>query len=234
MKINSGLISILILLCLSLPQMGKSQVSEEEKPAKPVKVLFGFDSYNSFIANKRASIFGLRFGIEIREKWRVGTGLYFLTSDLQKTVILPDTNGNPLQSRVKLNLVYFGYFGEYIFFRNQRWEFSAPIYLGLGVAGLSRVNNPTVVLPFTKRTFPVLVPAVTGQYKFFPWIGLGLGTGYRLILGRQPIINESLNSWVYAIKVKIFLGPLWRAVTKGEWLFPPKEHHHKEEFKEEG
>jgi hypothetical protein len=59
--------------------------------------------------------------------------------------------------------------------------------------------------------------SLVGHYKILKWIGIGSGLGFQLMLKDNPAIMENFNTPVYSIKIKIFLGDIYRSV------FPPKK-----------
>lgn len=54
---------------------------------------------------------------------------------------------------------------------------------------------------------------VSGDYKLFSWLGIGMGAGYRLMLIDNKAIDENFNSIIYVLKVKLFLSEIYKAVV---------------------
>ena len=64
-----------------------------------------------------------------------------------------------------------------------------------------------------KKVFVFLYePAMTVQYRFLRYLGVGGGLGYRLAFTNASL-DESLNAPVYIIGVKVFFGDLYRDVV---------------------
>ena len=109
-------------------------------------------------------------------------------------------------------------FIEYVFFRNKRWEFSIPLQIGIGNTHYEYHygdhkfrNNWSVIINYEA--------SISGHYKILKWFGVGAGIGYQLMLKDNPAIKENFNTPVYSIKLKIFLGDIYKSV------FPPKKNH---------
>jgi len=169
-----------------------------------IKFLFGFDARNSFIKGHQAKIFGIKPGIQLFNKVRMGLGLYFLNPPIVKEGEIKGLSGQPIEGKAELRFAYLSTWAEYIIIHKPRWEISTPVHIGLGsIEVLYKPYNQSII-PSQKRA------SVVGYYKFFKWIGLGAGVGYRQMLSGKTLIRESFNSPIYMIKVKIFLGYLYK------------------------
>lgn len=179
------------------------------------KLSFRFDNRYSFTATTPSKIIAFKLGAEFNEKFKVGGGYNILISKLIKPVYIE--SGGVIKDTVTstLKMGYMSYYAEYVFFKNKRWEFSIPIQLGFGnthyeyhYGGIKFKNNWSVIINYEA--------SVTGQYKIIKWLGIGAGLGYQLMLKDNPHINENFNTPIYVIKLKIFIGDIYKSV------FPPK------------
>lgn len=191
------------------------------------KFLFGFDSRISFVFNKNTKLSGIKIGIEGDGKHRAGFGFY----SLKNPVILKDKplvidsgsyfNGTdsvryPIVDTFNLrtHYSYLSVFVEPIWISNKKWELTSPFQLGLGEAKIDYRNNSGVVKDLVKFPFLVTEVSVVGHYKFFPWVGLGAGIGYRAMITSNQDVKDAFNAPIYIIKLKIFLGDLYRGIFK--------------------
>jgi hypothetical protein len=203
---------ILITICLFF-LTSKAQFVDsigEAIKSKP-KLSVRLDNRYSFTATTPSKIIGFKIGAEFSDKFRVGGGYNLLNSKLTRPVYI-DSSGFIIDTVVSsLKMSYMSYFIEYVFFRNKRWEFSLPIQIGIGnthyeyhYADAKFRNNWSVIVNYEA--------SISGQYKIIKWIGIGAGLGYQLMLKDNPAIKENFNTPIYSLKLKIFLGDIYRSV----------------------
>ena len=189
-------------------------ISEAIK-SKP-KLSVRFDNRFSFTATTPSKISGIKVGAEFKDKFRVGGGYNLLNSTLSKDVYM-DGDGQIIDTvKSYLKMSYMSYFIEYVFYRDKRWEFSIPLQIGIGnthyeyrYGGFKFRNNWSMIVNYEA--------SVSGHYRIVKWVGIGAGFGYQLMLKDNPAIEENFNTPIYVIKLKIFLGDIYRSV------FPSKK-----------
>lgn len=200
---------ILIFFCInsfsqeidSLPNIFKT---------KP-KFFFKFDNRYSFVSNSFTKVTGFKFGLDYDKKLRFGAGNHRLESPLSKMHYI-DSGGLLIDSvPAVLKMTYFAAFVEYVFYRNNKWEFSIPVQIGIGNSRYDYLYNETI---HQKQKSIVLVyeTNIEGHYKIIPYVGIGAGTGLRLMLVNNKQMEENFNSPIYILKIKVFLGEIYRAV----------------------
>ena len=158
-----------------------------------------FDNRNSFISSRNINMFGVRAGLVFDNRLMLGLGYSQLNKRIDRTVLV---NGNTVLAQ--FNLRYISFYGEYVFFRNERWEHSIPLVIGYGGAWYRT--------EFTRENLPrdngfIYEPAMTTTFKVFPWFGVGAGVGYRLVLMNQRNISENLTSPLYLFKINFYPDP---------------------------
>lgn len=175
------------------------------------KLSFRFDNRYSFTATTPSRIIAFKLGAEFAEKFRIGGGYNRLQSKITKPVYIESGGINVDTVTSTLKMGYLSYYAEYVFFKNKRWEFSIPIQLGFGnthfeynYGGHRFRNNWSVIINYEA--------SVTGQYKIVKWIGIGAGLGYQLMLKDNPHIDENFNTPIYVIKIKIFIGDIYKSI----------------------
>jgi uncharacterized oligopeptide transporter (OPT) family protein len=57
---------------------------------------------------------------------------------------------------------------------------------------------------------------ISAQYKIIRWVGVGAGLGYRLMLVNNPEIETKMNSPVFAIGIKLYLGEIVKSIQGNE------------------
>lgn len=171
----------------------------------------GFDDRNLFLAKPNTKIDGIKLGIELFHRYRFGYSFFFLGKTRPLDAIFREKD--TVQQQLKLT--YMGPFFEYVAYEDFRWEVSFPFNLGFGqgkidtntISKENKGRRITSNLIFTSA-------GMNAHYRVFHWLGLGAGIGYSHVFTKEPAIRKVLNSPYYAIRVKLFLGGLYRCVFK--------------------
>ena len=207
LKIFKGIFIVFcfsILVKVSEAQTDSSffQVIARSFSCKP-KIDVKIDARTSFISTRPARIFGIKAGLEFNKTVRVGLGYNWLISDINRdrTVLV---NGKWTRVNSKLILRYYSPYFEYSYYRSKRLELSVPVMMGFGYSKYTSANEFYNFIPDTDKKFVVFYePYSIGLYKPIPWVGLGFGVGYRIVLIGNQSIQENLNSPIYVLKLKI-------------------------------
>jgi hypothetical protein len=173
------------------------------------------DRYNSFIANEGADMSGLKAGLEFGKKYRFGIGLYNLRSDIiEYKLLTPEQAAEAPADSVKaqLNMGYVPLCFEYIFYDHNRWQFGVPIHLGFGGTYFTYFDKSGNTKKIKGQNVMLTDVVISGQYKVFRWVGIGAGIGFRKMLVDNPAIQRNFNSPLYNLRIKIFLGEIYRTV----------------------
>lgn len=199
----------LILLCCSSNLLGQ-QFEEELKEAlkEQPKFEFKLDSRNAFISNTGVRVFGFKLGLNFDDKLSFGLGYNQLWSNPSNELFW---DGAAFDAEV--NYYYFSPYVEYTFYRDEKWEFSIPVQFGLGESWyeLNRTHQQII----RSRNFVLSYePAITVQYSFLKYFGLGAGVGYRLMIVPNNSIDEQFTSPVYIFKFKIFFQDIYQDLIR--------------------
>lgn len=188
---------------LSAQFIDSIKASLKQKP----KFTFRFDNRNSFISTKSPVINGFKVGIEFAHTLRLGTGYHRLASDFYKPQIIKSNSSvvDTVKSLLKLN--YISNYVEYVFYKKNKWEFSFPLSIGIGNTHYEFLYNNTE-FQRDKKIVVICETGVSGDYKLFSWIGIGMGAGYRLMIIDNKAIDENFNSIIFILKIKLFLSEI--------------------------
>jgi hypothetical protein len=171
----------------------------------------GFDDRNLFLAKPNTKMDGVKLGVELYQRYRFGFTYFFLGKERPLDALFREKD--TVQQQLKLN--YWGPFFEYVLYEDFRWEVSIPLNLGYGKG---RVDTKKVSTSIKGRRMTSDLVFTSGglnaHYKVFHWLGFGVGIGYNHVFTKEPAIRKVLNSPYYAIRVKLFLGGLYRCVFK--------------------
>lgn len=209
---KSCLFAILCVFFTHLLAQTKSEYNKDtwKHPTfKKYKFIAGLDNRNSLIEKNSTSFFGLRAGVEINGRGRVGLGFYFTNKGVyaqnQQWSKYPDQLFN---SRTKF--YYFSVFGEYVALKKIRWEISFPSHLGFGWAKERYYQLPQTNFIGKDRHFISLVElSALVSFRTCRWFGLGAGLGYRFILNRNPLLRNSYNAPISMIRLKLYFNELY-------------------------
>jgi len=172
---------------------------------------FKIDTKNSFITKRRAEIVGLKLGVDYNKKFRIGVGVHSLKSAIFSNYYLMKESGEVDTASRQFKVEYIAAYAEYVFYKTRKWEFSIPVQIGIGNSRYQYVLDDNKI-EANKRLIIIYEPVMSGQYRFFPWLGVGADFGYRVMLKNNHAINEKLTSPVYGFKILIFYGELFKAV----------------------
>ena len=194
------------------------QPSTEDSTKKKLitsEYLFGFDSRNSFVVDKKdnyykASIFGLRLGIEFNKRIRTGFGFYMA----QPPVSINNYKNKGVDYRIKFK--YFSYFIDLVIVKKGRWEFSIPMVIGYGNASLLKREKNEDQFELKKAGFIGLGElALVGHFKIFRWLGLIGSIGYRNVVKSDEVLfKKGLDAPIWVASVEFFVWEIYDMIFK--------------------
>jgi hypothetical protein len=174
---------------------------------EPPRVSVALDARGSFISNENVRLLGIKAGLEHGGRVRYGIGYSFLITPVEHQ---EDVEGvGSVTTRLKLGYVtpYF----SYAFYQRGPWEVSIPVQMGIG-GGRLVYDDAEGDRHTLKKAFVFLYePAMTVQYRFLRYFGIGAGWGFRLAFTNAEL-DEGLNAPIYLFGLKVFMGDLWRDV----------------------
>lgn len=187
--------------------------------------LLSLVSFNSFLMNEKVKLKGLKFGAEIGERVRFGIGWYKLDNPIKLSPLINDFDTVNRQFQFEI----FNFFAEYIFYEDFRWELSLPFSIGKAVGKIDTfsVRNNNLHGQTNADSTGISTVGFDFEYRFIPWLGLGGGVGYRQAFAPKDI-REKLNAPYYVVKVKIFIGYLFKAIFMKKKLAEEREAYKRE------
>ena len=128
--------------------------------------------------------------------YEIGIGYSWISSDFQ-----PLYNGDTVNFKMNNVAVFI----EYNFYHTDK--IYADISVNLGISKLSYKKENQLLA----NTFALFYePAMTLEYRFLRFFGIGMGAGYRLVLFDHKQINEKLSSPIYIFRFKVYFGDIYR------------------------
>jgi hypothetical protein len=216
---------IFIVLLLITVSSVKAQFDEDKKPSfeerfkksfhtKP-KLDVKLDNRFSFIRDNDVKTIGLKVGLNFNRRYKVGLGINTMLLPAKK-VIVKETD----TISVQLEYTYFSPYIEYVYYSSKRWEFSLSTQLGFGGASHNYTDREGKKQKVNQTTMLSYEPAMLIDYKIIRWFGIGTGVGYRLIYYKSPGIKQKFSSPEYVLKLKVYLGEIYRTITGREMPIP--------------
>ncbi len=154
------------------------------------------DARNSFVTASYSKVKGVKIGLSYHKVFKLGIGYSWMKTDYYPERFDDSTN---------LRLGYGNAFLEYTFFQTKHWQFEIPIQIGLGRISY---NSPEGRI-LEKQWVPIWEPAMTFEYLFLRYFGVGVGAGYRLVIKPKNPIQEQFTSPIYIFKFKIYFGDIY-------------------------
>lgn len=193
----------LILMCLG----SLGQETAVKKLKKRVKVDLKFETRNSFTNTEYVFFWGVKAGLDLDRKIKFGLGYSWLQSRYFSHLFDPDdfpSTTEKAQPRFRIWSIY----GEYDFYKDGGWEFSAPVELGFGNSFYRNDQQKKI----GKGMNVLTMVGLNTNYMFSKWVGFGVGVGYRIILLENQKMSDQFTSPYYQIKLKLKLGDFVKKV----------------------
>lgn len=174
------------------------------------KVIASFDGRRSLIINQTVKIGGVRLGVQYKNNFRFGNGLYGFQEAIKIPRLLKNPNNKTTAAQEYIDYTYITWFFEPILYRFRRWEFSIPLCVGQGNAKTRLVDNQNILIRSKDKKGYLAEAAFYAENKIFWWIGIGSGIGYRRILTSDIIDDNKFNGPYYQLAIKLYLGQIAR------------------------
>lgn len=205
-RIMKTLVSIGFLFLMSLSMFAQDQTPNIQTEKKSRFRLIG-DNRRTFVERQSASIFGLRLGYRLNDKFESGIGVYssnlfgLLGNSVDK-VYIDNSSAIPEAFSSEIGFHYASIFGEYAFYKNQRFLFTVNTQLGVGWVDIDFVEPDEQKDDLME--FKILIEhSVKVEIKTFDWLVISPGVGYRYLLFGEDQLQEAFNAPIFIIGASI-------------------------------
>ncbi len=174
------------------------------------------DTRNSFIENSRAKIFGIKAGLNYNSRLYFGIGYNQLYPPADKfdEKIYFKTEKNITDSAVAaLKLFYISIHVEYVFYQTKHWQLSMPLQMGIGET-YYKYKYLDENKKIEENINFVYEPAISVEYKFLKYFGIGAEVGYRFMIANNRKLNEKFTSPIYAFSLFIYYSEIYKSLFK--------------------
>jgi hypothetical protein len=186
------------LMCGQVFSLGDSLEHHFQYTPKPT---FYWTSYNSFMTGRRIGIQSLKAGLIFNKRLTLGVGYHWMGRGVEE--YLPQ-----LGKMVPLKMRYASLFGEFVFYNKNNWIGTLPVQLGCGKSFLHWKKDGENV-KWKEGIVILYEPSISIEYKFSPWIAVGMGYGYRIMLKNNRAIDQNFYAPLYVFKARILFEELW-------------------------
>lgn len=169
------------------------------------RIVVKLDLRGSFISNHNVRIVGAKVGLEHARRFQYGVGYSFLFSPVRRWMLLPD--GHEVQLRLRLG--YVAPYVDYAFYQRGPWEVRLPVQLGIGTASQNYQDANGRRHTYRRTGLLIYEPAMTVQYRFMRYLGVGAGWGFRLVWQTREPLGEGLTAPIYTFGLRVFFGEMW-------------------------
>ncbi len=165
---------------------------------------------NSFITGRSVKVRSVKVGASFGENMIVGLGFNWL--DNKSFRLAPRNIDSQIAS--KLNFQFIAPYIEYTFYENRNWFLTVPVQLGIGWSSIIDYDNNGIGQKDNTGLIVTYEPAMTLEYRFLKYFGVGAGVGYRLLLKNNKSIDYNFNSPVYILKFRVMFGKIYRDIIE--------------------
>ena len=159
-----------------------------------------WDTQNSFITGNSIQIQSIKGGLVFNQNVTVGVGFHWINSrNFQEYVLNGFRDSSPIRMK------YFSVFAEYVFFKKNNWVGVIPIQIGVGKSYLRNGDDEIF-----KRLVCLYEPCLSIEYKFSPWLAIGGGYGYRIMLKNNRLIDQNFYAPIYVLRARILFDEIYR------------------------
>ncbi|MFT5601557.1 MAG: hypothetical protein ACI9N1_001802 [Flavobacteriales bacterium] len=201
LSLSRKIILLGFVLCTSI--LGQAQMMDSIKLnlQQHAKFAFKLDTRNSFITSTRAKVKGVKIGVSHGRSFGYGIGYNWMSNDFY--INSDSTN---------LRMNYVSGYVDYTFYKSKRWTLQLPVQIGFGKM-FYRNNQKDII---EEQWAPIWEPAMTMEFKFLKYFGVGFGAGYRLVFKSSQHIKEQFTAPVYIFKFKIYFDKIYSDVIHND------------------
>lgn len=163
------------------------------------------DVRGGFISNRSVRFIGVKAGLEHARRFQYGIGYSLLYPSEGRSVVV---EGRAVDAQLRMG--YVAPYVDYAFYQRGPWEVRIPVQLGFGAGSLSYRDADGARRTVARSGLLLYEPAMTVQYRFLRYFGVGAGWGFRVVLHTGQDLGERLTAPVYLFGLRVFIGDLWR------------------------
>ncbi|MBK7384606.1 MAG: hypothetical protein IPP83_13690 [Flavobacteriales bacterium] len=199
--------SRLLLLLLLLPFSMSAQLLDSIGLflQEPPRLVVRLDVRGSFISNSNVRFLGAKVGLQHARRFQYGVGYSFLITPVEQEVMV-----DGVTTTARLRLGYVSPYVDYAFYQRGPWEVRLPVQIGIGSGSVVYDDAEGRTKHYARSMVFFYEPAMTVQYRFLKYFGIGAGWGFRLAIHSSNDLGEDLTAPIYILGLRIFPGEMIR------------------------
>ncbi len=206
---------LLLLICCTLVALRPAHAQLLDSIARfaqePPRVVVRLDMRGSFISNSNVRFVGAKLALEHARRFQYGLGYSFLLSPVEQVLRI-----DGVERTGRLHMGYVAAHVDYAFYQRGPWEVRIPLQVGFGHGSVIYTDGEGAKRTWRRSGLVVYEPAMTVQYRFARYFGIGAGWGYRLVGLTREGLGERLTAPIYILGLRVFFGDIWRDMRRGE------------------
>lgn len=194
--------------CLQAQFFDSIYTSLKHKP----KIDIRLDGKTSFIGSSYARISSLKLGFDFNKTFKMGAGYNWLSNDIHNYIQIRNSRDEVQTVYNQLKMEYISVYGEYVFFRDNKWEIAVQASFGAGFVFNTYWDNYWVHHKENSSFILVYEPHMMADYKIMRFFGVGGGIGFRLATSNYTVVSNQLNSPIYVYRFKVYLAEVYTSL----------------------
>ncbi len=222
LSLNKWVIALL-LISFYTNAVAQGKYKSDKLSVKPVFLL---DANRSHILNNWVRVNGIRLGAQFANKYQAGIAWYSSEFIRGKDIKL---NGKLFLTKTQFKATSL--FIDYSVLSSYKWEVNVSSMFGNAktLTELKRTDN-LLDSNNVSNKIPLASFDAFAEYKIWPFVGLGLGLGYRQAFKNkndrlQENISETFTSPFYSVKIKIHVIELYKLFFKPQQYKREKQNY---------
>lgn len=172
---------------------------------EPARIVVKADVRGGFISNRSVRFVGVKAGFDHGKRFQYGIGYSLLFPSEAREVTV---DGQVRAGRLRMG--YVAPYVDYAFYQRGPWEARIPVQIGFGAGSLGYFDAQGRRITTARSGLILYEPAMTIQYRFLRYFGVGAGWGFRIVIQTGQDLGERLTAPVYIFGLRVFLGDIWR------------------------
>jgi hypothetical protein len=172
---------------------------------EPPRIVAKLDVRGGFISNRNVRFVGIKVGVEHARRFQYGIGYGLLYPSESRIAVV---DGGEVEATLRMG--YAAPYVDYAFYQRGPWEARLPVQLGFGAGSLTYRDADGQRRTIARSGLILYEPAMTVQYRFLRYFGVGAGWGFRLVIQTGQDLGERLTAPIYLFGLRVFVGDMWR------------------------
>lgn len=190
----------------SYGQLASHNIADSLREAfkNPPSAVARLETRNAFVTGRPVRTYGIKGGVSFGKRVAVGVGYHWLRHGDSYLFRLP----GGMEEVRELRMQYLAGFFEYSFIASRNWEVTIPFVFGVG-SSREFIQEEGPRASFNRAPIVLYEPGIVAEYHFLRYFAAGAGVGMRLMLRRNPNIDQQFTAPIWELRFRVKLGRIW-------------------------